>query len=72
MADVHGVPELDLARAAKAGVDGELAGARQLLDQLAQADAKNLDIAAIRGEVELRAHDNVAALAAWSSAGYSG
>jgi predicted Zn finger-like uncharacterized protein len=68
LADVHGVPQLELARAAKAGVDGELAKARQLLDQLALSDAKNVDVTAVRGEVELRARDVVAALTAWKAA----
>ncbi len=68
LADVHGVSALELARASKAAVDGELALSRQLLDQLAQSDPKNIDVRAVRGEVELRAHDAPAALAAWKVA----
>jgi tetratricopeptide (TPR) repeat protein len=68
LADMQGVDELDLARAGKAAVDGELARARQLLDRLAQTQPKNVDVRAVRGEVELRAHDQAAAVATWKAA----
>ncbi|HVW29055.1 MAG TPA: tetratricopeptide repeat protein [Polyangiaceae bacterium] len=68
LADVRGMRELDLARASKAAVDGDLARARQLLDQLAQAQPKDVDVRSVRGEVELRARDNAAAVTAWKAA----
>jgi tetratricopeptide (TPR) repeat protein len=68
MADAKGVRELDLARAGKAAVDGELARARQLLDQLAQSDPKDIDVRVVRAEVELKARDRAAAVAAWKAA----
>jgi predicted Zn finger-like uncharacterized protein len=68
MAEVKGVRELDLARAAKAAVDGELARARQLLGQLAEADPKDIDVRVVRAEVELKARDHAAAVLAWKAA----
>jgi tetratricopeptide (TPR) repeat protein len=68
MADVKDVRELDLARAGKAAVDGELARARQLLDQLAQTDPKDVDVRVVRAEVELKARDRPGAVVAWKAA----
>jgi tetratricopeptide (TPR) repeat protein len=68
LAEVKSFEQLELARASKAAVDGELALARQLLDGLAQSDPKNIDVRATRGEVELHARDAAAALTAWKAA----
>ncbi len=68
IADSNGIDKLDLAQAAKAGVDGEIAKARQLLQRLAASMPRDVDVAIVRGEVELKAHDAPAALAAWKVA----
>src|SRR5262249_48318517 len=68
MTEVRGVDKLDLARATKAAIDGELALARQLLDQVSQSNPSDVDVRAVRGEVELRARDKTAALTAWKAA----
>jgi tetratricopeptide (TPR) repeat protein len=68
LADSNGVDKLQLALAAKAGADNEVAKARQLLDNLAAASPKDIDVAVTRGEVELRARNAAAALTAWKKA----
>lgn len=60
--------KVDLARAAKAAVDGEIARARQLLGVLSQKSPRDIDVAVVRGEMELKARDANAALAAWTTA----
>lgn len=67
LADASGVDKLELARAAKAAADGQLARARQSLDALVQSKPKDVDVAVLRGEVELRARDAKAAVAAWTA-----
>jgi tetratricopeptide (TPR) repeat protein len=69
LADVVGVEKVDLARAAKAAADGQLARARQELEGFARSNPRDPDIAAVRGEVELHARDAKAAIAAWTAVG---
>src|SRR6185436_5770433 len=57
LADVNGVERVELARAAKAAADGQLARARQELDSFARSNPRDADIAAVRAEVELHARD---------------
>ena len=61
------VDMLDLARAAQAAADGQIAKARQLLGA-AEAHGKSAESALLRAELELRAKDVKAALAAWQGA----
>lgn len=67
LAEETEVDMLDLARAAQAATDGQIARARQLLGA-AEARGKSLEAAALRAELELRAKDAKAALAAWEAA----
>jgi predicted Zn finger-like uncharacterized protein len=67
LADVGG-DKVQLARATKASVDGEIARARALLVALAQKSPRDVDVAVVRGEVELKARDPKSALAAWTTA----
>jgi predicted Zn finger-like uncharacterized protein len=60
--------KLQLARATKAAVDGEIARARQMLGGLSQKSPRDVDVAVVRGETELKARDPKAALAAWTTA----
>ncbi|HVU04925.1 MAG TPA: tetratricopeptide repeat protein [Polyangiaceae bacterium] len=60
--------KMDLALAARAAVDGELARGRELLTALSQRSPRDVDVAVVRGELELRAKDPKAALAAWTTA----
>ena len=60
-----------VARGAQAAASGELASGRATLDAAAKvmpSDPIQLDVALIRGELELDAHDAAAALAAFQSA----
>ncbi|HEY3235112.1 MAG TPA: tetratricopeptide repeat protein, partial [Polyangiaceae bacterium] len=71
LADLAGVPETaygDLARAAQAGVSGQLARARQSLESNVRKDPRNIDVHVVRAEVVLRAHQPEAALEAWQAA----
>ncbi len=61
------VDMLDLARAAQAAADGQIAKARQLLGA-AEGQGKNAESALLRAELELRAKDVKAALSAWEAA----
>jgi predicted Zn finger-like uncharacterized protein len=67
LAEETEVDMLDLARAAQAATDGQIARARQLLGA-AEARGKSLESAWLRAELELRAKDAKAALAAWEAA----
>jgi len=67
--DAHGVDQLPIAQAARSAANGEFANARQRLDALLARDPRNVDVLALRGELELRAHDPKAAVAAWKAAG---
>lgn len=58
----------ELARTARAATEGQLARARQLLSGLERAQAGSIEVAVLRGELELRARDAKAALAAWEKA----
>ncbi|HEY6080727.1 MAG TPA: tetratricopeptide repeat protein, partial [Polyangiaceae bacterium] len=58
---------LDLARAARAAADGEIARARQLLGT-GEAGGKSAESTFLRAELELRAKDAKAALVAWEAA----
>ena len=60
------VEMLELARAARAAADGQIAKARQLL-QSAESKGKSAESALLRAEIELRAKDAKAALAAWEA-----
>src|SRR6185369_1126805 len=60
--------KMDLALATRAAVDGELARARELLTALAQKSPRDVDVAVVRGELELRAKDPKAAIAVWNTA----
>ena len=59
---------LDLARAAQAVADGEVAKARQAVQDLVRLDSNDIDAAILEGEVELRAKEYKNALAAWERA----
>jgi tetratricopeptide (TPR) repeat protein len=59
---------LDLARAAQAVADGEIAKARQAVQDLVRLDSNDIDAAVLEGEVELRAKEYKNALAAWERA----
>jgi tetratricopeptide (TPR) repeat protein len=61
------VDMLDLARAAQAASDGQIARARELLSA-AERGGKSLDSTVLRAELELRAKNAKAALAAWEAA----
>jgi predicted Zn finger-like uncharacterized protein len=61
------VDMLDLARAAQAASDGQIARARELLGA-AERRGKSLDSTLLRAELELRAKNAKAAVAAWESA----
>ena len=63
------VAYLELARAARAGVDGQLARARQGVATVLARSRNDADALALSGEVELKAHDPKAALAAWQALG---
>jgi len=67
LAAENDVDMLALARAAQAAADGQIAKARQLLG-VAEAGGKSLESAMLRAELELRAKDVKAALAAWEAA----
>jgi len=58
---------LDLARAARAAADGQIAKARQLLGA-AESSGKSFESSLLRAELELRAKDVKAALLAWDAA----
>lgn len=68
LAQAKGIFELDLARATRAAVDGDLARARAALVSLERASPRNVDVAVTRGELELRAKDATAAARAWTAA----
>lgn len=68
LAEASDVEQLELARAAEAASDGNLARARQVFTRLIQADPKNIDALVALGEVELLAKDPASAIAAWTSA----
>jgi tetratricopeptide (TPR) repeat protein len=61
------VEMLGLARAARAAADGQIAKARQLLSA-AQSRGKSAEASLLGAEIELRAKDAKAALAAWQAA----
>ncbi|MCA9632493.1 MAG: tetratricopeptide repeat protein, partial [Myxococcales bacterium] len=63
------VDQLELARAAEAASDGNLARARQVLSRISQRDPQNIDALAALGEVELLAKDPKAATEVWTRAG---
>lgn len=67
LAEETNVDMLDLARAAQAAADGQIAKARQLLGA-AESHGKNVESALLRAELELRAKDAKAALLAWEAA----
>jgi tetratricopeptide (TPR) repeat protein len=67
LAEETDVEMLDLARAARAAADGQIARARQLLSA-AQSRGKSLEATLLGAEIELRAKDVKAALAAWEAA----
>ncbi len=62
-----GVPYLELARAARAATDGQLARARQLVTAALRVAPTDLDALWLRAEVELRARDAAGAVAAWQA-----
>ena len=61
------VDMLELARAAQAAADGQIAKARQLLAS-AESHGGGVETSMLRAELELRAKDPKAALAAWDGA----
>jgi predicted Zn finger-like uncharacterized protein len=67
LAQETGVDMLELARAAQAAADGQIAKARQLLGS-AESRGKSVETALLRAEIELRAKDAKAALGAWQAA----
>jgi tetratricopeptide (TPR) repeat protein len=62
---VNDIEYLDLARATRAATEGQLARARQSVQSILARDRGNIDALVVSGEVELRAHNNKAALEAW-------
>ena len=69
LSEANDVDKVELARATKAAADGQLARARDALSRLAAKAPNDVDVAVARGEVELRARDANAAVAAWTAAG---
>jgi predicted Zn finger-like uncharacterized protein len=69
LATHDGAQYLELARAARAAVDGQLARARQGVAAVMSRSPNDPDALLLSGEVELRAHDPKAALAAWQALG---
>jgi tetratricopeptide (TPR) repeat protein len=67
LAEETDVDMLDLARAARAAADGQIAKARQLLGS-GEAKGKSAQSAFLRAELELRAKDAKAAVVAWQAA----
>lgn len=67
LAEETDVDMLELARAAQAAADGQIAKSRQLLGA-AEAHGKSAESALLRAELELRAKDAKSALAAWEAA----
>ena len=67
LAEETNVDMLDLARAARAAADGQIAKARQLLGS-AESSGTTLESSLLRAELELRAKDVKAALVAWEAA----
>ncbi len=67
LAEETDVDMLELARAAQAAADGQIAKARQLLTA-AEARGKSAESALLRAELELRAKDVKAGLVAWEAA----
>jgi tetratricopeptide (TPR) repeat protein len=67
LTDASGIEKVELAGAAKAAADGQLARARQALEAIAGSNPRDPDIAALRGEVELHARDAKAAVTAWTA-----
>jgi len=59
---------LELARAAQASSEGEIAKARQAIQELVRLDSNNIDAAVLEGELELRAKEFNNALVAWQRA----
>ncbi len=66
--DDDGVEYLDLARAAQAAEEGQLARARQSLQRIAAKRPKDIDVQVTLGEIALRAREPKAALSAWQKA----
>ncbi|HWA73591.1 MAG TPA: tetratricopeptide repeat protein [Polyangiaceae bacterium] len=62
-------PYLELARAARAATEGQLARARQSVTAVLRRTPNDIDALALSGEVELRARNDAAALAAWQALG---
>ncbi|HTU59224.1 MAG TPA: tetratricopeptide repeat protein, partial [Polyangiales bacterium] len=60
---------MELARAAAAATEGQLARAQKQVSDLLSADPKDLDALVLRGEIELRAHQAASAVAAWKALG---
>ncbi len=67
LAEETDVDMLELARAARAAADGQIAKARQLLNS-AERHGKSVETALLRSEIELRAKEASAAVGAWESA----
>ena len=67
LAEETDIDMLELARAAQAAADGQIAKARQLLTA-AEARGKSAEAALLRAELELRAKDVKAGLSAWEAA----
>ena len=68
LAEETDVDMLDLARAARAAADGQIAKARQLLGARGVERQERWSRRCLRAELELRAKDVKAALAAWEAA----
>ncbi len=65
LADQEGVAYLDLARAARAVVDGQLARGRQLVNAVLASDGSHPEALLLRAEIETRARNGKAAVEAW-------
>jgi tetratricopeptide (TPR) repeat protein len=59
------IPQLELARAARAAVQGQLARARQVLSGRLRSKRTDVDALVLSAELELKARDPKAALRAW-------
>jgi tetratricopeptide (TPR) repeat protein len=62
------IPYLDLARAAHDAAAGQVSRARPALEALAKSRPNDIDVLALRGELELKQKDAAAAAAAWDRA----
>jgi tetratricopeptide (TPR) repeat protein len=68
LSEEHDVEYLELARAAQAAEQGQLARARQSLQKIAAKRPRDIDVEVTLGEIALRAREPKTALLAWQKA----